>query len=176
MKGKFLCAAVAAGLVAGPAVAGEMVLTGKLRDFKVDHVDMQYETKAFGVKTGLVEEYLGADGKPVLSSSHVQGQGMIDGAASFDQWFRDVPDVNIAVDYPITLVNSDASRPDTGDPKQSDSEQSQTRSGDRGQPGLRREHGKIAGQGRAVGRGRMGVQIAVVRGHRATVRRRAASG
>src|SRR5690606_10836616 len=42
----------------------------------------------YGLRTGMVEETLDADGKPVVSSCHAH----ITSANSFCQWYRDVPD------------------------------------------------------------------------------------
>lgn len=108
MKSKTLIAALGAGLLAGmPMTAGadEIVLTGVVRDFLISHPDMQKAQKDFGVKPGLVESTLGADGKPVLVSNHNGFRGMISSADSFNQWFRDVPGVNISIPYAITLDN-----------------------------------------------------------------------
>lgn len=105
MNGKLLCAVAAAGLFASPAVADTITLDGTVRDFKVSHPDMQHSKKSFGVKTGLVEAQLGADGKPVLDTSKDPARGMISGADSFNQWFNDVPGVNIAIPLSITLDN-----------------------------------------------------------------------
>lgn len=82
-----------------------IVLEGTLRDFKVSHPDMQYPDKSFGLKTGLVESYLDGGvgvGKPVLATGN-SARGMISGPESFNQWFRDVKDINKAVKYAITL-------------------------------------------------------------------------
>ncbi|MEO0515163.1 MAG: fibro-slime domain-containing protein [Planctomycetota bacterium] len=82
-----------------------IVLEGTLRDFKQSHPDMQNPDKSFGLKAGLVEEYLDGPvgvGKPVLASGD-SARGMITGAESFDQWYRDVEGVNKTVNYSITL-------------------------------------------------------------------------
>jgi fibro-slime domain-containing protein len=100
-----LLIASAALLFSGSAASAESyTLTGTLRDFKQSHPDMQYPIKAFGVKTGLVEKYLDQDGKPALVKTHKKGQGMIEGAASFRQWFRDDPQVNVSLPYSIELA------------------------------------------------------------------------
>lgn len=108
MTNKTLITALAGLMMSGVAQtagADQIVLTGTVRDFKVSHPDMQYPDKDFGVKTGLVEDDLGADGKPVLAADHSPGRGMISNASSFNQWFRDVPEVNISMPYTITLDN-----------------------------------------------------------------------
>ncbi len=108
MKSKTLIAVLAGGVLAGLPVtvgADEIVLTGVVRDFLVSHPDMQNPTKDFAVRTGLIENTLSADGKPVLKSTHNGVRGMITNASNFNQWFRDVPGVNISIPYAITLDN-----------------------------------------------------------------------
>jgi len=108
MKNKTLIAALAGGLVAAMPLAvnaDEIQLTGTVRDFLVSHPDMQFPDKDFGVRTGLVKDQLGADGKPVLVDGHDGQRGMISSESSFNQWFRDVPDVNISMPLAITLDN-----------------------------------------------------------------------
>ena len=98
-------AALLAALPAGAMSADTLELTGVIRDFKVSHPDMEHSKKSFGVRTGLVKSMLGADGKPVLQDGHNPGHGMITGADTFNQWFRDVPGVNITLPYTVTLDN-----------------------------------------------------------------------
>lgn len=108
MENKTLITALTAGLLASTPMAtnaDDIVLTGVVRDFLVSHPDMQVEKKDFGVKTGLVESALSSDGKPVLVEGHDGERGMISSEASFDQWYRDVPGVNISIPYSITLDN-----------------------------------------------------------------------
>ena len=108
MKSKTLIVALAGGMLAGMPLsvgADEILLTGVVRDFLVSHPDMQNPNKNFGVKTGLVEDSLGSDGKPVLVSGHDGERGMISSASSFNQWFQDVPGVNISIPYAIRLDN-----------------------------------------------------------------------
>ena len=79
-------------------------LTGTLRDFTIDHPDMQFPKKSFGLRTGVVEPQLDEDGKPVLAGSFGNpNRAMIHSAESFSQWFRDVPGVNREVSHSITL-------------------------------------------------------------------------
>lgn len=109
MKRKTLLTAIAGGMLAIPtfATADEgdsesVVLTGLVRDFQISHPDMQNPQKRFGVRTGLVEDVLGDDGLPVLAEGD-STRGMITGEESFNQWFRDVPGVNVSFPYAITL-------------------------------------------------------------------------
>lgn len=110
MNRKTLFTAAAAGLFALPMTASAdegdsecVVLTGLVRDFLVSHPDMQHSQKSFGVRTGLVENMLGEDGLPVLNTSTDYSRGMISGVESFNQWFRDVPGVNVGFPHTITL-------------------------------------------------------------------------
>lgn len=108
MKNKALITALAGGALAATPMAvnaDEIVLTGVVRDFLVSHPDMQNPTKNFGVKTGLVQNELGSDGKPKLAENHDGRRGMISSENSFNQWFRDVPDVNISIPFSIRLDN-----------------------------------------------------------------------
>jgi fibro-slime domain-containing protein len=74
------------------------LVTVVLRDFKADHPDMQ---RATGTVKGLVQPDLGGDGKPVYAPS---GSTVVtEGAASFDQWYRDVPDVNMRFEQELIL-------------------------------------------------------------------------
>jgi fibro-slime domain-containing protein len=61
-----------------------------IRDFKADHPDFE---EAVAGEKGLVTEQLGADRKPVFA--HADKTQTVSGAASFDQWYRNVPDVNL---------------------------------------------------------------------------------
>lgn len=73
-------------------------LTGTLRDFQESHPDFE---GAIADDRGLVELLLGADGKPVYAGG--AGTVTTTGAASFDQWFQDVPGVNQSMPFSITL-------------------------------------------------------------------------
>ncbi|MEO9186893.1 MAG: fibro-slime domain-containing protein [Kofleriaceae bacterium] len=74
-------------------------LSAVLRDFRSDHPDFEHAT---GDDRGLVRADLGADNKPVYapagSTSTVSGQ------ASFDQWYRDTPGVNLHFEQQFPLV------------------------------------------------------------------------
>lgn len=108
MKNKTLMTALAGGMMAGlplTASADEIVLTGVVRDFQVSHPDMEVADKDFGVRAGLVQTTLSSDRKPMLVEGHDGRRGMITSEASFNQWFRDVPGVNITMPHSITLDN-----------------------------------------------------------------------
>lgn len=83
-------------------------LFGIVRDFKMGnqpggHPD--FETMPAGLDTGIVEATLGSDGKPVYAhpGSHTPSTT---GQAEFDQWYRDVPDVNMPFVLGLHLVTS----------------------------------------------------------------------
>ncbi|WP_437296851.1 fibro-slime domain-containing protein [Sorangium sp. So ce426] len=73
------------------------------RDFKDTHPD--FEAGRFGSDRGLVEAQLGADGKPVYAGDS-EGTRTTTGKEAFDQWFRDVADVNTAVQISIPLADN----------------------------------------------------------------------
>lgn len=79
-------------------------LTGTLRDFQRSHPDMQ---RAIAFEPGLVEPELGADGKPVYARGP-GGSRTTSGPDSFDQWYRDVPGVNLRFSHEIPLTSSAA--------------------------------------------------------------------
>ncbi len=112
MKTHHLISAMAAIVLTGSAPADTIELTGLIRDFKVDHPDME----AFPDTYNRVASTLDADGKPVLDMDYYNEtvgtvEQSVDSPESFAQWYRDVVDVNIAIPYSITLENSDPNRP-----------------------------------------------------------------
>lgn len=103
------------GAFAGPAGSGGATgagggdctpnLTGVVRDFKAfnggaGHPD--FETFGGDGLDGIVEATLGPDHKPVYA--HSGGTIYTTGPAEFDQWYRDVDGVNIAIPYTITAT------------------------------------------------------------------------
>ena len=54
-----------------------------------------------GVDYGIVKEDLGDDGRPVYA--HEGRSKTTTGKANFDQWYRDVPDVNMAISKSLTI-------------------------------------------------------------------------
>lgn len=79
----------------GPVVA----LRGTVRDFHDTHPDM--ELPLFGDDRGLVAPALGADRRP--SYAPAGATLTTRGRASFDQWFHDVPGVNLALPLELSL-------------------------------------------------------------------------
>jgi len=88
----FIALALAQGLPA------QITLVGTCRDF-TPQTNPDFESFGGGVETGMVQRTLDADGKP----QYVPGAGQITSAASFYQWYRDVPGVNIPYIVPINL-------------------------------------------------------------------------
>jgi fibro-slime domain-containing protein len=78
---------------------GQVTIT--YRDFRSSHADMQ---KGVGIDTGLVQAALGAGNKPVYAPAGATGT--VSGAASFDQWYRDVANVNTKVTAILPLVEN----------------------------------------------------------------------
>jgi len=66
------------------------VILAVIRDFKASHPDFE---KSVASEDGLVKPTLGADRKPVFA--HDAATSTISGPDSFDQWYRNVPDVNL---------------------------------------------------------------------------------
>ncbi|WP_437290747.1 fibro-slime domain-containing protein [Sorangium sp. So ce406] len=73
-----------------------------VRDFKDTHPDFEGRP---GEDRGIVEAQLGADGKPVYAGG-AEGTLTTSGKEAFDQWFRDVPDVNTAIQISISLTDN----------------------------------------------------------------------
>lgn len=92
----------AAGGNGGDGYCGSK-LTGTVRDFKVDHPDFEY---TIDTDPGIVQDDLGADGKPVYAGQ--SGNPTTTGKAAFDQWFNDVSGVNQKKLLPVTLTKSGA--------------------------------------------------------------------
>jgi fibro-slime domain-containing protein len=82
------------------------MLFGVVRDFKMGnqsggHPD--FETAPTGLDKGIVESTLDSDGKPVYA--HTDGKtSSTTGKANFDQWYRDVADVNMSFMLALRMV------------------------------------------------------------------------
>lgn len=75
------------------------VLAGTVRDFRDDHPDFE---GVLGDDKGIVLPDLGADGKPVYAGNPTTPT--TSGKDAFDQWFRTVPGVNLALPVSIDLT------------------------------------------------------------------------
>uniref|UniRef100_A0A7S1LY94 PA14 domain-containing protein n=1 Tax=Alexandrium catenella TaxID=2925 RepID=A0A7S1LY94_ALECA len=81
-----------------PEMLDQIFFEAIVRDFKADHPDFQ---SFDGHVTGLVEPRLGADGRPVF-----RGGPVLSTKENFDQWYRDVPGVNIRLPMKLALTRS----------------------------------------------------------------------
>jgi fibro-slime domain-containing protein len=77
------------------------LLVAHLRDFRADHPDFE---DALGDDRGLVQFQLGADMKPVYAPGGATVT--VSGPDSFNQWYRDVPGINMPFDFPIMLTET----------------------------------------------------------------------
>lgn len=73
-------------------------LTATIRDFRASHIDFQNKN---GGEQGIVAAMLGSDRKPVYAGG--AGTNTTHGAAAFDQWYRDVPGVNMPFSVRLAL-------------------------------------------------------------------------
>ncbi len=73
-----------------------------VRDFEASHQDFENSNED-AVVVGLVESELGIDGLPVFAHGE-QTVGAIHGQSGFDQWYRDVPGINEAVEVTLLLT------------------------------------------------------------------------
>lgn len=106
---RFLQTGLTAGAVLSTpllASADTVELTGVIRDFQVTHPDMETYPGTYNK----VAPTLNENGKPQLDMNYYYAKRGTDGQSvyspdSFAQWFTDVPDVNIAIPFSITLDN-----------------------------------------------------------------------
>lgn len=91
----------AADVDSGPTIDSQAcgTLNVTLRDFQAAHPDFEGQT---GVDRGLVRADLGMDGKPVYAPAGATAT--VSGAASFDQWYRDVSGTNMTFIQPLPLT------------------------------------------------------------------------
>jgi fibro-slime domain-containing protein len=82
-----------------PAPAS-ITLDTTIRDFQPSHPDFEHGGP-IGVVPGIVQNQLGADGKPHFAGSN--GKGGVSSASSFNQWYQDVPGVNLTTTYHMPL-------------------------------------------------------------------------
>ncbi len=75
-------------------------LRATVRDFMDDHPD--FEGDDTGLDLGIVAPELGEDGKPIYAGSPTTFT--TSGRENFDQWYRDVPGVNLATEIEIPLI------------------------------------------------------------------------
>jgi fibro-slime domain-containing protein len=90
-------------VVAGQGQPAAITLTGTIRDFNAYNPADFEDGVSFVVDPGIVQTILGVDKKPVYAGGTL---GTTHGAAAFDQWYNDVPGVNMSKSYSVTLTNS----------------------------------------------------------------------
>lgn len=73
---------------------------GLLRDFKIEHPDFEFE---LGDDKGIVAADLGADKKPVFAGGTHK---TVTTADNFNQWYRDVPDVNMTSEFQLPFATA----------------------------------------------------------------------
>ncbi len=84
-------------------VCGQLQAT--IRDFQIAHPDFETPDSHSDVSLpGLVKTDLGVDGKPVYAPPGAIAP-QTSGADNFNQWYRDVPGVNMAIPYTIVLAD-----------------------------------------------------------------------
>ncbi|MBV6390993.1 MAG: hypothetical protein KPEEDBHJ_00197 [Anaerolineales bacterium] len=83
-----------------------IVLDAVIRDFKAFHPSDFEPALNMGINVvpGLVANTLGTDGKPVYIGAN--GQGYIESANTFNQWYNDIPDVNQKTTVPLILAET----------------------------------------------------------------------
>lgn len=88
-----------------PTMTGEDCeeLVATIRDFSVTHPDFEVYTGSMAY-TGLVLPTLGGDGRPQHNPAYA-GPPMITSAATFAQWYDDVPGINQAFEIPLALTD-----------------------------------------------------------------------
>lgn len=77
------------------------VFPATLRDFKQSHPDFEYE---LGSEKNIVKDYLGSDGLPVYNGN--PDTLTTTGEAAFDQWYRDVSDVNKTISMTFEMTKN----------------------------------------------------------------------
>jgi len=78
-------------------------LTGLIRDFKIEHPDFERSDISGSVDDkGIVLDTLGPDDLPVYA--HLGPTSTVTSPASFNQWYRDVPGVNLSTTTTLQLT------------------------------------------------------------------------
>lgn len=78
-----------------------------IRDFPDSHIDFQNKNI---IDFNIVTDTLGADGRPVYKPGNNGSTPSTHGKVYFDQWYRDVPGVNISFHRQLEMQPSDDSR------------------------------------------------------------------
>lgn len=88
-----------------PGDPDRRVVQATIRDFRQEHPDFQVLDT--GLVQGLVEPNLGPDRKPVFAGP--DGRGLITSSETFQQWYEDVPGVNLATTIDLTMSLTETS-------------------------------------------------------------------
>ena len=84
-----------------PGDCGRLLVT--VRDFRSAHPDFEKQSlNTARLFPGLVRPDLGGDGKPVHAAAGPTAA--TSGPANFDQWYRDVPGINLRFEVPLALT------------------------------------------------------------------------
>ncbi|MGE5294180.1 MAG: fibro-slime domain-containing protein [Solirubrobacterales bacterium] len=103
MRRTLMTSVLLAAITTIPAVShANITLDATLRDFSDSHPDFQGH---IATERGLVAGTIGEDRKPVYAGG--AGTQTTSGAANFDQWYNDVPGVNMSVSYDMVLTEVD---------------------------------------------------------------------
>lgn len=98
---RMLMTSVMLGVMAAAATSrANITLEATIRDFQASHPDFQGD---IADDRGIVATTIGEDRKPVYAGG--AGTPTTSGAASFDQWYNDVPGVNMSVSYDLVLAD-----------------------------------------------------------------------
>jgi fibro-slime domain-containing protein/uncharacterized protein (TIGR03382 family) len=96
-----LAVVVVVGLGARAGAAQDIAIPAVIRDFTPAHPDFE-SFSGSGADTGIVRTELGADRKPV----YAEDGHTVTSRESFDQWYRDVPGVNLATTIRLPLTEN----------------------------------------------------------------------
>ena len=94
-------------LFSQPAFSNSITLTGTLRDFSDQHPDFERQPGEDGFNYGLDQnittDTIGSDNKPVYAG----GSYSTTSQANFEQWYRDVSNINQSREFSIELTDDD---------------------------------------------------------------------
>jgi fibro-slime domain-containing protein len=79
---------------------GAIILECIIRDFKINHPDFEYNIS--GLETGIVQNILGEDKKPIWNPSHTPRS--VTTEENFNQWFNDTEGINQKINYNLELL------------------------------------------------------------------------
>lgn len=104
-----------------PGAGCDSIIPVVYRDFSGAHPDFEMAFSGDGVRLNLISQTLAPDDKPVFASSmgcparqgtqtcntgYNPDEPVIGSAMTFDQWYRDVPGVNMRFEQELTLIET----------------------------------------------------------------------